>query len=526
MFEKYANKFFKTLFIIALSICFKGNAQSKKSNDYSSNDIENLINSNPVQSLDMAQLLLSKPNITSKDKAKLIFLIYKAYKAKGNTKIALNFLYEEKKYDNYLSEQDKIDIEIEKIKLLRALFLNKQSKLIIKNLENQIKNISDTQLKSHLKTAILIEQSKDLILAGKYEKAVNLLENIENSSKYTFASYPDLKHDYLLTLGNLYLNRRELSKAEKTFNLALASLDKQKKIDLYLKTMALSGVAEVYFYQNKYEEALSVLKKAFLNSKTLYNVLLQETVLHQQINNYLALNDSKNFKQIKTSYIRAQSQYDSINQEAFDASYDLILKENSALYSEKENKYFTILYILISACLLMIVGYVFMWRKYSERHKNLEEIIKYIEITRGRIYNAFPIKKIEIKKSIISKELEDEILNKLKQFESTKKFVNKDISLSILAVQFNTNVKYLSDIINSNYNLNFNTYINTLRINYIIEKLKTDPDFINYKISYLADYCGFSAHSSFATVFKSITGISPVKFIELLKDEKENTLLP
>ena len=70
--------------------------------------------------------------------------------------------------------------------------------------------------------------------------------------------------------------------------------------------------------------------------------------------------------------------------------------------------------------------------------------------------------------------------------------------------------------------MNFNTYINILRINYIVEKLKTDSNFINYKISYLAEHSGFASHSSFATVFKSITGISPIKFIELLKDEKEN----
>ena len=46
---------------------------------------------------------------------------------------------------------------------------------------------------------------------------------------------------------------------------------------------------------------------------------------------------------------------------------------------------------------------------------------------------------------------------------------------------------------------------------------------MNYKISYLAENCGFSSHSSFATVFKSITEISPVTFIELLRNEKKNS---
>lgn len=82
------------------------------------------------------------------------------------------------------------------------------------------------------------------------------------------------------------------------------------------------------------------------------------------------------------------------------------------------------------------------------------------------------------------------------------------MSLAVLAGQLDTNTKYLSEVINKHYNMNFNSYINKLRINFIVAKLKSDPSFINYKISYLAEACGFSSHSSFATVFKSITGIT------------------
>jgi YesN/AraC family two-component response regulator len=120
-------------------------------------------------------------------------------------------------------------------------------------------------------------------------------------------------------------------------------------------------------------------------------------------------------------------------------------------------------------------------------------------------------------------ETEQQILNKLKKFESTSKFTNKDISLAVLAGQFETNTKYLSEIINKHYNINFNTYINKLRVNFIIEKLKNEPNFCNYKISYLAELSGFASHSSFATVFKSISGISPITFIDLLKNERNDT---
>jgi AraC-like DNA-binding protein len=97
------------------------------------------------------------------------------------------------------------------------------------------------------------------------------------------------------------------------------------------------------------------------------------------------------------------------------------------------------------------------------------------------------------------------------------------MSLALLASQLDTNTKYLSEVINKYKGKNFNVYINELRINYIVSKLKTNPMYLNYKVSYLADECGFSSHSSFSTVFKNCTGIKPNVFIQfLMKDRNEN----
>jgi AraC-like DNA-binding protein len=526
MLEKRWLTSFKFLLCIIMgSFYVTGNAQYNSGKDYSSDDIENLINYNPVQSLDIAQLLLSKPNISPKDKAKLIFLIAKAHKAKGNYSSGLTFLYEEKKYADYLSGQEKIEIEIEKIKLLRALSLDRQVEILLKKVVLAIDAIVDSRQKTYLQTAITIEKARNLEKEGEIENSIKLLENLPKSSKSIFANHSDLKTSYLLSLGNLYLKNAEATKAGSFYNQAIICLNAKKNINLYHKTLALSGLAEVYYFQKQYKRALIILSEALSNTKMLTNILLQETVIQQQLNNYLALNDTKKYTENNANYLKKQTQFDSIALEAMNTSYKLISTENSELYAEREDTYFSILYALLFIYVLVILFYVFSRRKQLNIRQNLDEIIRYIEITRDSMFTALPIKNPDAKKYVISKDLEDEILKKLKRFENTRKFVNKEVSLSLLAVQFDTNVKYLSDIISSNYNLNFNAYINTLRINYIIEKLKTEPDFKNYKISYLADYCGFSAHSSFATVFKSITGISPVKFIELLKTEKENTLL-
>src|SRR5690606_20454014 len=104
-------------------------------------------------------------------------------------------------------------------------------------------------------------------------------------------------------------------------------------------------------------------------------------------------------------------------------------------------------------------------------------------------------------------------LSKLEKFEKSQKFTNPKLTISTLAVQLKTNTTYLSEVINHYKGKNFNTYINELRINYICEKIYAHPEYLNYKISYLAEESGFASHSAFATVFKSITGISPSAFL-------------
>jgi len=40
-------------------------------------------------------------------------------------------------------------------------------------------------------------------------------------------------------------------------------------------------------------------------------------------------------------------------------------------------------------------------------------------------------------------------------------------------------------------------------------------------VSYLADFSGFSSHSAFTTVFKSVTGMSPNTYIQQLNQTKD-----
>ncbi|WP_296150424.1 AraC family transcriptional regulator [uncultured Flavobacterium sp.] len=125
------------------------------------------------------------------------------------------------------------------------------------------------------------------------------------------------------------------------------------------------------------------------------------------------------------------------------------------------------------------------------------------------------------KHSAISEEVEKRIMRHLSIFEKKHLFLSPNISLSSMSKDFATNGSYLSAIIKKHKNSNFNNYINDLRIEYIILKFKTHPEYFNYKIAYLAEECGFASYAVFHRAFVQKTGISPSKFISSLKTEKK-----
>jgi AraC-like DNA-binding protein len=122
--------------------------------------------------------------------------------------------------------------------------------------------------------------------------------------------------------------------------------------------------------------------------------------------------------------------------------------------------------------------------------------------------------------SLMTSETEAKLLELLEDFEKGILYNNKNMSLPFLAGELSTNTKYLSYIINQHKTSDFKTYINRLRINYIIEKLASDEKYRQYKISILAEECGFSSHSKFAAVFKSVTEMSPSVYIKHLEEDK------
>ena len=113
-------------------------------------------------------------------------------------------------------------------------------------------------------------------------------------------------------------------------------------------------------------------------------------------------------------------------------------------------------------------------------------------------------------------------MEKLDAFEAAHGYTDNTITLHGLAKQLETNSAYLSKAVNAYKNKNFAAYINGLRIDYAIEKLKTDTLFRRYAVKSIAYEVGFNSTESFSKAFYKKTGIYPSYFIKQLeKQERE-----
>lgn len=125
----------------------------------------------------------------------------------------------------------------------------------------------------------------------------------------------------------------------------------------------------------------------------------------------------------------------------------------------------------------------------------------------------------------ISPDIEAGILKKLEKFEQSKKYLEKDMTLSKMAVFLNTNTKYVTKIIAKHRGKGTIDYITDLKINYIIEILKKETKYRNYTHKALGEEAGFGSTQNFTRAFKERNGISPTYFIYKLKksvSEKSN----
>ncbi|SKB98051.1 AraC-type DNA-binding protein [Soonwooa buanensis] len=413
---------------------------------------------------------------------------------------------------------------------------------------DQSKQLLDTLIKTaiednkNIEQPILIAkiyqlQAVNFLFLKDYQKSQIFLDKSNSYLHKNSQAVTYVKAENTIYQTNILVANKDYTKAKNILTKLRNTLDSGENIK-FLQALISERLANCYFLENDYQSAIEELTKSLEVLGELPYLLLKNKIYDDLSKNYLAINDTDKFEFYNKRYLDLNQKITSNQKEGISYLIKITkdLEENNADEIQKKVRFNTFLVLGISLVLIgfLVVYFVVETQRtkglkkqivfLNQRHISSNKTSENIEI---KPINNLDISKVDdeivsktnknVRQLVIPIETQKEILEKLNQFEKSDLFLNNDLSLATLASHLETNTKYVSDIINSYKGKNYNAYVNELRINHIVSLLENDPSYLNYKVSYLAEKAGFSTHSLFAAVFKSVTGVSPNAFIKQLK---------
>jgi AraC-like DNA-binding protein len=97
--------------------------------------------------------------------------------------------------------------------------------------------------------------------------------------------------------------------------------------------------------------------------------------------------------------------------------------------------------------------------------------------------------------------------------EDNKPYLNRDLNINDLALMTGIQRHNITQVLNENHKKNFFTFINEYRVKEVIERF-SDTKFNHYTILAIAYDAGFNSKTTFNSIFKNHTGLTPSKFRE------------
>ncbi|AXT57531.1 helix-turn-helix domain-containing protein [Aquimarina sp. AD1] len=336
--------------------------------------------------------------------------------------------------------------------------------------------------------------------------------------------------DYQIAIADLYIKKGIVFYQSKDFNQALNFLYKAEGILKNLKVSKRSNqwinvnyFLASYFYDIKsYDKAINYLLEtinALKESDLRKNRIIDAHVLLAK--SYKEIGDGDASIHWFTRHQELQDQFQKDKDKTVNKIYDQntqqlgdqIKKLESKRVKEQKYKEY-ISGILALVFLIMITVLIVYFRKQKSNKIVFNELVKKISDLETKEKIESTDRKDVAKEILIDDEKINEVLKGLLKMEEQEYFLSLDCNLRSIAKKVKTNATYLSKIINTYKAKSFNDYINDLRIDYALKRLKNDKKFRSFSISSIASEIGYKSDNSFTKHFKAKTGLNPSYYIK------------
>nr|NQU93454.1 tetratricopeptide repeat protein [Bacteroidota bacterium] len=365
---------------------------------------------------------------------------------------------------------------------------------------------------------------------GKYDSALYFYNKSINI-KRTLSDYRGIAES-LQNIGVTYLNLNDFTKARDCLQRAYQIADSLSNI--FMAGDITYNLAEMYFRQGQNDSAVLFINKCLavawqLDSKDLlagiYELMAKISFNKKEfgqaytyLQTYNQINDSLLTEEMESRIANLQIAHEVLQKEEKIA---LLSKEKEIVVQRGKFKdlvlMFLVLFLLVALGAMLIIFH--QKKKVTATNKSL--MSRNLELMafekKGNRINA------EKRKKYLSSSLSDETRELvLVQFsnlmEDEQIFTQADLTIEKVATRLQISRTYLSQIVNEEFNANFTNLINKYRISHAREML-SDKSNDRYSIAGIAEISGFNSISSFNTMFKQITGLTPSLFRKLAAEK-------
>jgi len=344
-------------------------------------------------------------------------------------------------------------------------------------------------------------------------------------------------------LLDLYIKKGRVFRHKKELNLALEYLHKatsiMEKDSIAHKFFPLVNanyyLARCHFDLQEYNESINYLQKvtSFVTDEDLEKMNVID-VYYLLAKSYVKIDKKDKAIELLDKVIELKGRVESKKNKTINEFYEQdsvkLLNQIEGLQGQlkKDKTTKTYLLIWIAMVLLALISLVLIYvRKQQANQKKFKTLLQQIndlELNKNKTdYSNNQLKKNK-KNLMINDDKVIDIVKKLNKLEAQEYFLNVNCNLRAVAKKVKTNATYLSQIINNHKGKKFNDYINDLRIEYAVKKLKSDKRFRSFSIKGIATELGYKSDYSFAKHFKNKTGINPsyyIKEINKLAEEEK-----
>lgn len=350
------------------------------------------------------------------------------------------------------------------------------------------------------------------VFEKKYMQGLNLEGATALSNEIT-TMLPLLK-------GWYYENRKDsarLDLAEKLYREAIENAIKYMHYDLLDEIRP--KLASLLIHQKRYRESLTLLDSAYLDAlnEKKFDLALNVCKMASAISD-AQFNPAMQYKWIRLQTMCADSLLKIENSEEqisrkivlLSVQTDQSIKLLNLIRQKNEATIRTQTQGIIFLLALVFLVVIFLAIVIHQREKLHKANLKLVEKT-VHLLDTQPetTRIIQVSSSPAPFPQLKQALDNLVRESSV--YLDPEINLGKLAQSLNTNEKYLSQLINQQYNVSFTEFINNLRVKKACQIL-SDPTSRAKSFDQIANESGFQSKSTFYAAFKKVTGVTPLFF--------------